>query len=262
MKRPTSPTDASMRRVRHALVVLLTVNAGATDAIGFLALGGSFTSVMTGNFVLLGISSANGDGTLARHIVTAILCFVGGCVLGSRLAGSAIEGQAVWPRAVTRALAVELVIFTAYAVGWWGQGSAPHGPVQLALLGGNAVALGIQSSSVQRFGVPGLSTTYMTGTLTTLIGRLTSGHRVRDVADSLQILGGLIVGAIAAAMLLDHVPVLAPVLQVAAVGSVLIGSLLLREPDEPVPWRYRKAQGRQRSSVYAEINDMGAPSSP
>ena len=252
--------DASTRRLRHALVVLLTVNAGATDAIGFLALGGSFTSVMTGNFVLLGISSAEGDGTLARHIVTAILCFVGGCVLGSRLAGTPVEGQPVWPRAVTRALSVEVVIFAAYAVGWWMQGSRPHGPVQLLLLGGNAVALGIQSSSVQRFGVAGLSTTYMTGTLTTLIVRLTSGHRLRDVADSLQILCGLIAGAVGAAMLLDQVPVLTPVLQLATVGSVLIGALRLRSPDEPAA---RDAPPRRRTGrAYVDIQDAGAPSSP
>ncbi|TAM90487.1 MAG: DUF1275 domain-containing protein [Jatrophihabitans sp.] len=213
-------------RLRHAFVVLLTVNAGATDAIGFLALGGAFTSVMTGNLVLLGISGADGDGTLARHILTAILCYIGGCILGSRLAGMACERQPIWPRAVTRALGVECALFLLCAVGWWLQGSQPRGVVQLALLGGNAVALGVQSSSVQRFGVSGLSTTYMTGTLTTLIVRLTSGHRVRDVADSLQILGGLLAGALAAGVLVDQVPALAPLLQLVAVAGVTIGSLV------------------------------------
>jgi Predicted membrane protein len=240
-------SDNARRRQRHALVVLLTVNAGATDAIGFLALGGAFTSVMTGNLVLFGISAAKGDGTLARHILTAVLCFIGGCILGSRLAGVAREDQPIWPPAVTRALGVEFVIFAGYAVGWWAQGSAPRGVAQLALLGGNAIALGVQSSSVQRFGVPGLSTTYMTGTLTTLIVRLTSGHRVRDVADSLQILGGLIAGAIGAAALVLHAPVLAPVLQLTAVGGVLVGSLLLCRAQPDPDGEYRPAfAGRQR----------------
>lgn len=233
-------------RLRHALVVVLTVNAGATDAIGFLALGGAFTSVMTGNLVLFGISAAEGDGTLARHIVTAVLCYIAGCVLGARLAGTAKPGQPVWPHAVTRALAVEFAIFLGYAIGWWATGSAPTGGIQLLLLAGNAVALGVQGSSVQRFGVSGLSTTYMTGTLTTVIVRLTSGGRLRDVAESLQILCGLVVGAIGAAALADHVPACAPLIQLVPVGAVLIGSVLVMrmgaEPvrpspdDDPVPF--------------------------
>jgi uncharacterized membrane protein YoaK (UPF0700 family) len=225
-------------RLRHALVVVLTVNAGATDAIGFLALGGAFTSVMTGNLVLFGISAAEGDGTLARHIVTAVLCYIGGCVLGARLAGTATPGQPVWPPAVTRALAVEFLIFAAYAVGWWATGSAPEGGTQLLLLGANAVALGVQGSSVQRFGVSGLSTTYMTGTLTTVIVRLTSGGRLRHVSDSLQLLAAMIAGAIIAAALADHLPVCAPLIQLVTVGLVLAGSLLvprLEPRSQPEP---------------------------
>ncbi|MEO6885515.1 MAG: YoaK family protein [Jatrophihabitantaceae bacterium] len=233
MPSQSSRSPQSSQKLRHALVVVLTFNAGATDAIGFLALGGAFTSVMTGNLVLFGISVSNHDGTLARHILTAVLCYIAGCVLGARLAGTATEGQPVWPRAVSRALCVELVIFTGYAVGWWLEGSAPHGSVQLALLAGNALALGVQSSSVQRFGVSGLSTTYMTGTLTTMVVRLTSGHRLPDVADSLQILCGLVVGAIVAAALADYAPVLVPLVQLVSVGLVLLGSLtLMRAPNE------------------------------
>jgi uncharacterized membrane protein YoaK (UPF0700 family) len=213
--------------LRHALVVVLTLNAGATDAIGFLALGGAFTSVMTGNLVLFGISAADGDGSLARHILTAVLCYIAGCVLGGRLAGMPAGEQPVWPRAVTVALSVEFVIFAGYATGWWLAGSAPTGSVQLGLLAVNALALGVQSSSVQRFGVSGLSTTYMTGTLTTMVVRLTSGHRLRDVADSLQILCALVVGAVLAAALADHAPVLAPLIQLVSVGIVLLGSLVV-----------------------------------
>jgi uncharacterized membrane protein YoaK (UPF0700 family) len=224
-------TRSAPHRLRHALVVLLTVNAGATDAVGFLALGGAFTSVMTGNLVLFGISGAHGDGTLARHILTAVLCFVTGCVLGGRLAGTPVDGQPVWPAAVTRALGVEFAVLAGCATGWWVLHADPRGPAQLACLGGNAVALGIQSSSVQRFGVPGLSTTYLTGTLTTLVVRL------RDVADSLQILAGLVAGAVGAAALVDHLPVLSPLLQLTVVGTVLLASLLLRHDGRGGPGR-------------------------
>lgn len=234
-------------RLRHALVLMLTVSAGATDAIGFLALGGAFTSVMTGNLVLFGVSVADSDATLARHIVTAVLCYIAGCVLGGRVAGAAVADQPIWPRRVTRALAVEFLIFLGYAVGWWVTGSAPSDWVQLVMLAANAVALGVQGSSVQRFGVQGLSTTYMTGTLTTVIVRLTSGGRLRDVAGSLQILCGLVVGAIGAAVLADHVSVCAPLIQLVPVALVLLGSVLVMQvaaaPVGPVPSE-RKRRGR------------------
>lgn len=239
----------SSRSLRHALVVVLTFNAGATDAIGFLALGGAFTSVMTGNLVLFGISVSERDGTLARHILTAVLCYITGCVLGARLAGVATDNQPIWPRAVTRALCVEFLIFVGYAVGWWLEGSAPRGAVQLVLLAGNALALGVQSSSVQRFGVSGLSTTYMTGTLTTMIVRLTSGHRLRDVADSLQILCGLVVGAIVAAALADYAPPLAPLVQLVSVGLVLLGSLAVRCSPSDIPTAAETVQSRQAKRV-------------
>jgi uncharacterized membrane protein YoaK (UPF0700 family) len=232
---PTAATrEHRAGRLRHALVVILTVNAGATDAIGFLALGGAFTSVMTGNLVLFGISVAQGDGTLAKHIATAVVCYIGGCILGGRLAGTAAARQPVWPWPVTRALCVEFAVFLLCAVGWWLSGSAPTGDTQLTLLAGNALALGVQGSSVQRFGVSGLSTTYMTGTLTTVIVRLVSGGRLRDVLGSLQILCGLIVGAVTAALLADEVAVLAPLIQLVPVAVVLLGSFAVMRISGPV----------------------------
>ena len=44
---------------------MLTFLTGCADAIGFLALGGAFASVMTGNMVLLGLSAGRGDADLA-----------------------------------------------------------------------------------------------------------------------------------------------------------------------------------------------------
>src|SRR5689334_16310837 len=85
-------------RLRQTLVVTLAVVSGATDAIGLLALGGAFTSVMTGNMVLLGVSISSADGALAASSGFAILAFCAGAALGARLAGVPVAGDPVWPR--------------------------------------------------------------------------------------------------------------------------------------------------------------------
>jgi uncharacterized membrane protein YoaK (UPF0700 family) len=213
---------APTTRWRQVLLVLLAVNSGATDAVGFVALGGAFTSVMTGNMVLIGLSAAKSDGAVALRSALAIVLFMAGCVVGSRVAGQPAEGDPLWPRQVSRALWVELAAFAVYAVGWWLSGSHPAGNVQLVLLSANAVALGVQSSAVLRFGVSGLSTTYMTGTLTTMMAALAAGRHPRKVLPSAEIIAGLIVGAAAATLLAIYVPVVAPLLQLGLVLVVLV----------------------------------------
>ncbi len=216
-------------RLRQTLVVTLAVVSGATDAIGLMTLGGAFTSVMTGNLVILGVAASSADGVLAIASGGAILAFCAGAALGARVAGNPTAGDRIWPRPVTVGLAVEFAFIAAYAVGWWATGGSPGPAVALALLFATALALGVQSSTVQRFGVSGMSTTYLTGTLTTVVIRLASGRGVREVWHSIEILLGLVAGAAAGALLVLGAPLLAPVLQLVALGAVvLIGATAFR----------------------------------
>lgn len=73
-----------MRRLRDGAVVLLAITSGATDSISFLTLGRTFTSVMTGNLVLLGVSVGRADGGVARQIGVAVIGYIAGCVVGAR----------------------------------------------------------------------------------------------------------------------------------------------------------------------------------
>ncbi len=213
--------------LRQALVVALAVVSGATDAIGLLALGGAFTSVMTGNLVILGVSASTADGALAIASGGAIVAFCIGVWAGARIAGAARPGDVVWPRAVTLGLVVELVLLVGYAIGWWVSGSEPGPVLTQVLLFAMAAALGIQSSTVQRFGVNGLSTTYLTGTLTTVVMKLASGTGLREVRGSLEILSGLVVGAAAGALLIEVAPMTAPVLQLGCLAGVLLVAVLV-----------------------------------
>jgi uncharacterized membrane protein YoaK (UPF0700 family) len=203
------------------MVVLLALNSGLTDAAGYLALGGAFSSVMTGNMVLLGLSLGSAAGTLALHAGAAVLAFVCGCAIGTRVAGTARAGDPIWPRAVTRALVLQSVAVAIYAVAWWGTAARPGPALQLALLAVNALALGVQSSAVQRFGVAGLSTTYLTGTLTTAVIRVVSGRPLREIGHSLLILTGLIAGAVIGALLAVHARIWVPAAQLGVLGMVV-----------------------------------------
>ena len=208
---------------RGALTLVLVVTSGATDAVGFLALGGAFTSVMTGNLVLLGVAAGDADVALAIHTITAISSFVFGAWLGAVVSatGSRVGDDPVWPRGVTRALWVELAFLSAFAFWWWTIGPAERHVVSVALML-NATALGIQSSAVRRFGVAGLSTTYLTGTLTALVGALTSREESAGLRHSAALLAGLVSGAAAGAMLCRQAPAWVPVLLLSTLLVVLV----------------------------------------
>jgi uncharacterized membrane protein YoaK (UPF0700 family) len=225
----------SARRERARLVVVLAVTSGATDAIGFLALGSAFTSVMTGNMVLLGVGAADRDIALVLSCSVAIVSFVVGAAIGARVAGSPRKGDCFWPSAVTVALYIELVLLLAFAGGWWALASAPGDSWLLPLLGLNAAALGLQSSAIQRFGVSGLSTTYLTGTLTTVVIKLIGGHGLRKVGHSLTILLGLIVGAAAGTVLVRFAPVAVPAVQLVTLAAVILAVHLSRNLRAPLP---------------------------
>jgi uncharacterized membrane protein YoaK (UPF0700 family) len=208
-------------RRRDLLVVVLAFVSGYTDGVGFLALGGAFTSVMTGNMVLLGLSAGQGDGEGVGRAAGAILAFIAGAALGTHVAGLAADQDPVWPVPVNRALLLELVILAAAGVGWFVTAGEPGTIVELALLLASAVALGVQSSTVQRFGVSGLSTTYLTGTLTSAVIHLVSRRTARGSERHWKIIGALVAGAAAAAGMHQLVRVALPVPQLLGLALVL-----------------------------------------
>lgn len=209
--------------------MLLGVTSGATDAIGFLALGSAFTSVMTGNMVLFGIAAAHQNLRDLALVAVAIGSYITGAAVGARVCGTHEAGDSTWPPGVTRGLRVEFMLFLTFAVAWWFLGSQPPDHLFLPLLAVNAAALGIQSSAIQRFGVSGLSTTYLTGTLTSVTIRLVSGKGIRAVRHSVAILAGLIGGAAIGATFVRFAPVAVPLTQLLTVGGVLL-LVRLRRP--------------------------------
>jgi len=152
---------------RNVLLVMLSLAAGCVDAAGFLGFGEVFVANMTGNTVLLGIAIGQADGQAALRAGTALAGFVCGVAAGAVMVGRERESD-VWPKAVTVALAIELAVLAAFAGGWLFAGSEPSRGVTLLLISLSSLAMGVQSSAVRHLGVPGVATTYITGTLTNL----------------------------------------------------------------------------------------------
>ena len=231
-------------RQRDALVVALTVVTGAVDAIGFTRLGGVFTSVMTGNMVLLGVSAGDGDVSLALHTGVAFVAFILGGFAGARVAGHATKDQDFWPRPILTALTLELGVLCVLAIWWESVAGAPTGSAEYAMLGVNAVALGIQSAAILRFGISGLSTTYLTGTLTQLVASLTK--RTEPVhGRNVAILLALIVGAGLGALVAIDVPRAAPAVPIVVLAFVVVcGEIVFHRRTAP---RSRPGPARERA---------------
>ena len=221
---------ARLENIRDVLTVGLALVTGATDAIGFTRLGNVFTSVMTGNMVLLGVSGGEHDASLALHAGAAFGGYVVGTLVGARVAGKATAHQSVWPRSITAALLVELALFVIFGVWWELAGGHPSGGATYVLIAGNALALGIQSSAVLRFGIPGLSTTYLTGTLTQAVAGLVRGRTPISLRN-MAILVALVIGAGLGALLAVNVPRAVPAAPLGILILVVFGAgLAFRSP--------------------------------
>ena len=209
--------------IRDSLVVVLTLTTGAVDVTSFLALGSIFSSVVTGDLVLLGAAAGTGRPELAVHSGVALAGYVAGVMAGAPLAGRRHHAAGTWPPSVTITLAVELVILAAFSVGWELAGTHPSGGGQLALVAVLAAAMGLQAAAVRRLGQ--MSTTYLTSTLTALVAGLVTGSKPDGLARSLGVLATLIIGAIVASTLLGEARAWLPLVILLPLGLVIVASV-------------------------------------
>ncbi|MDR3036084.1 MAG: DUF1275 domain-containing protein [Kitasatospora sp.] len=221
-----------MARQLTLAAVLLTIGTGGTDVLSLTRLGSVFASVMTGNLVLLGLSAARASAALAGHTAVAIGGYVLGVAMGARLIALApgrrrgtrprAAGPEGWPVTVTAALMLELVLLAAFAAGWELAGSHSAGACQYLLLVTATVAMGMQSTAVRGFGRGEYATTYLTGTLTSLIaGLVTPGTRRWPGWRQPGALLALAAGALINGILVAHAPAAVPAVIIAPLCIVL-----------------------------------------
>jgi len=214
--------------IRDTLVILLALSAGAVDAISFLGLGGAFSANMTGNVVLLGAAAGNGFGEQLVRSGAALAGYVVGVYFAARAVRDEPDG--IWPGWLTRALFAIGLIECVVLAGWVASDGRPSLAVAAALLGVFALAMGGQGALVHRLGLAGVTTTYVTGTLTGFFVELaTDSGSPRNRLQRLGMVLALFIGAVAAALLIVHARALAALLPpVLTFAAVAVGAKDLR----------------------------------
>jgi uncharacterized membrane protein YoaK (UPF0700 family) len=186
--------------VKHPLtqaLLVLTFTTGLVDAVSYLGLGRVFTANMTGNVVLLGLGIGGGGGLPVLAPAISLLAFLVGGGLGGVLVRRLNRRH---PALVARALAIEvsLLAIAAILAAAGIRANKASGDVLIAIL---ALAMGIRNATVRRLGVPDLTTTVLTMTLTgfAVESRLAGGSgqgSPRRIAAVLSMLLGALAGAL------------------------------------------------------------------
>jgi uncharacterized membrane protein YoaK (UPF0700 family) len=230
-----------MPRALSAVAVLLTVGSAATDVACFTRLGSVFASVMTSNIVFLGLAAAQHSGRLAERAAIAVAAYVIGVAAASRLAGAGRrpghQDAAHWSAWIAGALITEVVLLAVFTIGWQITGARPEGGPQLFLLAVAAMAMGLQSGVVAVMGLAGVSTTYLTGTLTSLVGSVASpGHGHGDNnRRRVAALCALAAGAGLSGLLLATAPAAVPAVPLVMLLAVLAVGFIWLRPAGPAP---------------------------
>jgi uncharacterized membrane protein YoaK (UPF0700 family) len=147
---------------RDVRLLVLAVSAGSADGWSYLGLGHAFVANMTGNTVLLGIAVFQNHGDLL-HPAIALCGYAAGAMLGSAFTAGVQPGM-LWSKAISWTLMLEALLLLAAGAGW-----ATHAVNLNLLLGMVALGVGLQSGALVALKIPGVVTTYITGTWTTLL---------------------------------------------------------------------------------------------
>ena len=157
----------------------LTAICGLVDSACFLALGGVFAELMTGNLLLIAFALARGD-LLSAHVVAglfAILPFALGAFVAGRFAnrghpmGGRLIGYPLEYAAVLLATLLALVM-DPRRVGPLEHDLATGGPGEWArpvIVGLLAFGMGIHNALMRKHGVPDVATNVLTLTMTGLL---------------------------------------------------------------------------------------------
>ncbi|AZF21684.1 MULTISPECIES: YoaK family protein [unclassified Pseudomonas] len=206
-------------RVGLMLVAGLSVLAGMTDAIGFMA-SGDFVSFMSGNTTRLAVAISAGDLGLTGRLLLLVATFIVGNALG------VVVSRVSKRRALPLLLGIAALLCGAALLPW-----AETLPALLAAI----IAMGMLNAAVEQVnGVP-VGLTYVTGALSRFgrgLGRWLLGERRNGWRMQLIPWAGMFIGAVIGALLEQQIG-----LSALWVSGALAGSLGLATLAIPRRWQ-------------------------
>jgi uncharacterized membrane protein YoaK (UPF0700 family) len=199
------------------------------DAISFFGLGRVFTGNMTGNLVLLGLAAGRAKGSEVVRSAASLGAFCAGVLIAVYLVAlisrreSEARGSRVWPVGVSVVLALEVLVQAGFLGGWLVVDGHPGLVFEAVLVGLSALAMGMQSDAVAALGVAGVTTTYVTGTMTGLLRSLVvGGTDVRNRLRRAAVLAALLAGAVVGGVLMVEARRFAAVVPLAVTAMVFV----------------------------------------
>ena len=209
MPTPSSVPDTSTltHDARHgplpALLLVLTIVTGIVDAVSYLKLGHVFVANMTGNVVFLGFAAGGASDFSVFAVLAAIVSFLAGALAGGRLGAGTGQHRG---RFVALASSVQLTLVgIALAVSLM-DANLNTAISTYALIVPLGAAMGLQNAAARRLGVPDLTTTVLTLTLTGLAAdsKIAGGNNP-NTGRRLLAAAAMLVGAAVGALLIFHV---------------------------------------------------------
>ena len=158
------------------MLCLLAWAAGIVDAVSYLGLGRVFTAMMTGNTVLLALAIGQGESMAILRSALALAGFSVGAATGAFIVSRG-RSRDEWPPSVTAAFAFEALLLAGFTAVWHVAGSTLTTGTTSLLIVLSGLAMGVQAAAVRHLGIPGVATTYLTGTLTSLMAELVGWGR-------------------------------------------------------------------------------------
>jgi uncharacterized membrane protein YoaK (UPF0700 family) len=149
-----------------AALLVLTTATGAIDGVSYLALDRVFTGNMTGNVIFIGFGLVGVAGVPVLNNAVALLAFMAGAVIASRITCRAPTDVRL-PRSAVWILVVNTLLTFALAGVWSAVGTLDTG-VMIAITGLFSLLLGAQAAAVRSIGLSDLSTVVVTMTAVNL----------------------------------------------------------------------------------------------
>jgi uncharacterized membrane protein YoaK (UPF0700 family) len=184
------------------LLLVLTFVTGMVDGVSYLGLGHTFVANMTGNIVFLGFGLAGAPGLSVAAALVSLGAFLLGAVAGGRLTRRLGEPRQRWLFPAIGVEALFVAVAALVAIGLHASGTADRRYIVIALL---AFPMGIRNATVRALGVPDLTTTVLTLTITGLAAdSFLGGGSGAGSSRRLVAIGAMLLGALGGGLLVVH----------------------------------------------------------